>query len=93
MLYPIETTTRELKSLAGIWRLCFDSERRGIAARYFEAFPQERAIEIAVPGSINEQVAERDQYLHQDWVWYQTSFRVPEGWRGRRVFLRVGAAT
>ncbi len=92
MLYPIETTTRELKSLAGIWRLCFDSERCGIERRYFEQFPIERAVEIAVPGSINEQVADRHQYLHQDWVWYQTSFRVPESWRGRRMFLRVGAA-
>jgi beta-glucuronidase len=93
MLYPIETTTRELKSLDGIWRLCFDAERRGVQDRYFEAFPLEHAIEIAVPGSINEQVADRNQYLHQDWVWYHTSFRVPESWRGRRVFVRVGAAT
>ena len=80
MLYPLETPTRELKSLDGIWRLCFDSERRGEDARYFEAFPQARSIEIAVPGSINEQVVDREQHLSLDWVWYQTSFRVPESW-------------
>jgi beta-glucuronidase len=93
MLYPLETATRELKSLDGIWRLCFDSERRGVEARYFESFPHAEAIEIAVPGSINEQVVAREQYLNLDWVWYQTSFRVPATWWGRRVFLRIGAAT
>jgi beta-glucuronidase len=93
MLYPLETPTRELKSLDGIWRLCFDPERRGVEARYFEAFPLEGSIEIAVPGSINEQVVAREQYLNLDWVWYQTAFRVPATWWGKRVFLRVGAAT
>src|ERR1043165_1012701 len=93
MLYPQETRTRELKSLDGIWQLCFDPERRGLTERYFEAFPQASAIEIAVPGSINEQVATREQYLNLDWVWYRTTFRVPASWRGRRVFLRIGAAT
>ena len=93
MLYPLETATRELKSLDGIWQLCFDPERQGQAARYFAEFPAARAIEIAVPGSINEQVAEREQYLNLDWVWYHTSFRVPGSWLGRRVFLRIGSAT
>src|SRR5436190_15987129 len=93
MLYPLETRTRELKSLDGIWRLCFDAERRGVQARYFEAFPQADSIEIAVPGSINEQVVEREQYLNLDWVWYHSAFRVPATWWGKRVFLRIGAAT
>ena len=93
MLYPLETRTRELKSLDGIWRLCFDPARRGVEARYFEAFPQAESIEIAVPGSINEQVVAREQYLNLDWVWYQTAFRVPATWWGQRVFLRIGAAT
>jgi len=93
MLYPLETRTRELKSLDGIWRLCFDPERRGVEARYFEAFPQAEAIDIAVPGSINEQVVAREQYLNLDWIWYQTAFRVPATWWGQRVFLRFGAAT
>jgi beta-glucuronidase len=93
MLYPLETRTRELKSLDGIWRLCFDSERRGVEARYFDVFPHADSVEIAVPGSINEQVVAREQYLNLDWVWYQTAFRVPATWWGHRVFLRIGAAT
>jgi beta-glucuronidase len=92
MLYPLETRTRELKSLDGIWRLCFDPERRGVEARFFENFPQSAAVEIAVPGSINEQLTAREHYLNLDWVWYQRSFRVPASWWGRRVFLRIGAA-
>ena len=93
MLYPLETATRELKSLDGIWRLCFDPERRGLDGRYFDGIPPERALEIAVPGSINEQLTDRAQYLNLDWVWYELKFRVPASWRGRRVFLRIGAAT
>ena len=72
MLYPLETSTRELKRLDGLWQLVFDAERRGADARYFERFPAAEAIEIAVPGSINEQVANREQYLNQDQVWYRS---------------------
>ena len=93
MLYPLETRTRELKSLDGIWRLCFDPARRGVEARFFEKFPEAESLEIAVPGSINEQLTAREHYLNLDWVWYQTSFRVPATWWGHRVFLRIGAAT
>lgn len=92
MLYPQESPTRELKSLDGIWRLCFDRERDGIERRYFDGVPRGQALEIAVPGSINEQLTERDQYLNLDWVWYETSFFVPSSWASKRIFLRVGAA-
>src|SRR3954462_11989963 len=93
MLYPLETRTRELKSLDGIWRLCFDPQHRGVQALFFEKFPDAEALDIAVPGSINEQLTAREHYLNLDWVWYQTSFRVPASWQRRRVFLRIGAAT
>lgn len=91
MLYPRETATRELKSLGGIWNLCFDPEQRGVEARFFERFPSAEAIEIAVPGSINEQVVDRAQHLNQGWVWYETPLRIPATWGGRRLFLRFGA--
>ncbi len=92
MLYPQESLTRELKSLDEIWRLCFDSERAGVERRYFQGLPAAGALEIAVPGSINEQLTEREQYLNLDWVWYETSFFVPSSWAGKRLFLRIGAA-
>lgn len=93
MLYPLETATRELKTLDGIWRVCFDPEHRGLRDRYADGIPPERALEVAVPGSLNEQLTERAHYLNLDWVWYELAFRVPAGWRGRRIFLRIGAAT
>jgi beta-glucuronidase len=92
MLYPRESLTRELKSLDGLWRLCFDPEREGVQQRYFEGLPAEQALEVAVPGSINEQIVERAQYLNLDWVWYESSLFVPASWAGKRLFLRVGAA-
>lgn len=93
MLYPLETATRELKSLDGLWRLCFDPEHRGVRERYFDGIPREGALEVAVPGSLNEQLTEREQYLNLDWVWYELRFRVPASWQGRRIFLRFGAVT
>jgi beta-glucuronidase len=93
MLYPLETATRELKSLDGIWRLCFDRRHQGLTERYGDGIPSQAALEVAVPGSVNEQVTEREQYLNLDWVWYERRFRVPAAWQGRRIFLRFGAAT
>ena len=93
MLYPLETATRELKSLDGIWRVYFDPEHRGVRERYADGIPREHALEVAVPGSLNEQLSDRNLYLNLDWVWYERSFRVPASWRGRRIFLRIGAAT
>lgn len=93
MLYPLETATRELKSLDGLWRVCFDPERQGLRERYFDGIPRQGALEIAVPGSLNEQLTEREQYLNLDWVWYELRFRVPAAWQGRRIFLRFGAVT
>ena len=54
MLYPLETATRELKSLDGIWRVCFDPEHHGVRERYADGLPRERTLEVAVPGSLNE---------------------------------------
>jgi beta-glucuronidase len=45
---------------------------------------------IAVPGSWNEQYADLFNYLGL--AWYITRTFVPRGWRGQRIFIRVGSA-
>ena len=91
MLYPIPTATRELTLLNGIWDLAFDSQHQGFRLRYPEQTPSDTC-SIAVPGSINEQLADPTRYHHMDWVWYFRDFIVSPLWLSRRIFLRFGSA-
>ena len=90
MLYPVTTATREVASLNGIWQLAFDPQRLGIKRKFFSRTP-DKTIEIAVPGSINEQVNDRDLYTNMDWVWYFRDFRVGGSWRPKRIAIRFGS--
>ena len=92
MLYPLDTLTRQCKSLNGIWQVAFDPDRHGVDKAWFDRRPR-RTEDIAVPGSINEQTTERWKYLNMDWVWYFRDVHVCPSWQGRRIFLRFGSAT
>lgn len=93
MLFPLETLTRELKSLDGLWDLYFDKNKEGQKKKFFVNPPTD-TIEIAVPASINEQIVDRQSYLYMDWVWYFKEFIVPMSWKKeKRVFIRLGSAT
>jgi beta-glucuronidase len=50
-------------------------------------------LEAAVPASYNDLFADAAIRDHVGWVWYQRTVRVPRGWAGERVFLRLDAAT
>jgi len=92
VLYPTDNVKREKKALDGIWKIAFDKNRDGIDRKYFEQPPAELR-EIAVPASLNEQTVDRELYNYMDWVWYFRYFSVSEGWREKRIFLRIGSAT
>ncbi|EGO7253116.1 beta-glucuronidase, partial [Salmonella enterica] len=50
MLRPVETQSREIKKLDGLWSFCTDADDCGIAQQWWrQPLPQSRA--IAVPGS------------------------------------------
>jgi beta-glucuronidase len=92
MLRPVDTATRERKSLDGLWRFALDAGGAGRRERWWAA-PLAGAREMPVPASYNDifpGAAVRD---HVGDAWYQTSFRVPAGWAGRRIVLRFDAAT
>jgi beta-glucuronidase len=89
MLRPKATATREVVSLDGLWRFATgpaagDEPWRG---------PLDTALEAAVPASYNDLFVDPAIRDHVGWVWYQRTVRVPRGWAGERVFLRVDAAT
>ncbi|WP_316574362.1 beta-glucuronidase [Nocardia canadensis] len=89
MLKPKATATRELTSLDGVWRFAVDSA--AVAEPWRGAL--DGALEAAVPASYNDLFADPAIRDHVGWVWYQRTVRVPRGWAGERIFVRVEAAT
>ncbi len=72
MLRPVETPTREIKKLDGLWAFSLDRENCGIDQRWWESALQESRA-IAVPGSFNDQFADADIRNYVGNVWYQRS--------------------
>jgi len=90
MLSPRESATRERLSLDGLWRFALDAEGRGRGERWWErALPGDA--ELPVPASFNAVLPEAHHHVGD--VWYQRVVRVPRGWDGERIVLRVDAAT
>ncbi|WP_166878372.1 beta-glucuronidase [Salinibacterium sp. ZJ450] len=89
MLKPQSTATRELVNLDGLWNFAVD---RGDVEERWKA-PLANPLEIAVPASYNDLFTDSAIRDHVGWVWYQRTVRVPRGWAGERVFVRVDAAT
>ena len=90
MLKPQTSPTRELVSLDGLWKFAIDPgtsphavERARSTRRSRRPFPRATTTSSPTP-------AIRD---HVGWVWYQRTVRVPRGWAGERIFVRLDAAT
>jgi beta-glucuronidase len=92
MLRPQDTTTRERKSLAGLWRFRLDGAGEGRTAEWFKG-PLTDAREMAVPASFNDIAADPAVRNYFGDVWYQTTVRVPRGWDGQRIVLHFESAT
>ncbi|HKG51113.1 MAG TPA: beta-glucuronidase [Actinomycetales bacterium] len=92
MLRPQDTSTRERKSLNGLWSFRLDADSVGVDDGWFRG-PLPRAREMAVPASFNDIVADPAVRDYFGDIWYQTTVRVPRGWAGERVVLHFESAT
>ena len=92
MLRPQDTSTRERKSLNGLWQFALDHEARGRSARWFSS-PLSGAREMAVPASFNDIAADAAVRDYFGDVWYQRTVWVPRGWSDRRIVLHFESAT
>lgn len=92
MLKPVETRSREIKTLDGLWDFVVDHDNKGIGQRWWQQ-PLAESRSIAVPGSFNEQFADVDIRNHVGNVWYQRTVIIPAGWKDRRIVLRFDAVT
>ena len=91
MLYPRESASRQVKSLDGIWKFCFDPEGEGEADGWADGLPQPDW--IPVPSSFSDLFAGKQAREYAGDMWYETSFFLPESWKGQQVDVRFGCAT
>lgn len=89
MLKPRSTPTRELVRLDGLWRFALDST---VGPAPWTG-PLDTDREAPVPASYNDVFVDESIRDHVGWVWYQRTVRVPRGWDGERIFVRLDAAT
>lgn len=88
-LRPVQNAHRNKMDISGIWSFKIDPEDAGESEGWFNAL--QNAVDIAVPGSWNDQIEGLHNYLGT--AWYQTKTFVPATWKGERIFIRIGAAT
>lgn len=89
MLYPINTVTRSIIDLSGLWQFKVDQEDGAVN-------PGEKltdALNIAVPASFNDQIVNNTIRDHSGYFWYQTTFQVSKAFQSERLLLRFGSAT
>lgn len=89
MLYPINTDSRVVVDLSGMWRFMIDQETAPISPN--EPLPTKK--EMAVPASFNDQAADAEIRKHCGYVWYEKEFTLPKVLADERLVLRFGSAT
>uniref|UniRef100_A0A4W6EQF9 Beta-glucuronidase n=1 Tax=Lates calcarifer TaxID=8187 RepID=A0A4W6EQF9_LATCA len=100
MLFPQESSSREVKELNGLWDFRADKspnrnqgfERAWYKSRLAETGP---VIDMPVPASYNDITQDPSLRDFTGWVWYEREVVVPARWvadEGTRVVLRVGSA-
>lgn len=92
MLKPQDGPTRELITLDGIYRFKVDHNRTGHSENW-QAGRLDTDLEIAVPSSYNDLFTDQRIRDHVGYVWYQRDVRVPRGWSGEQVWIRLDSAT
>lgn len=92
MLRPQNSPTREMVNLDGTWRFAVDRDRTGLTDQWQNG-PLQGRLEAPVPGSVNDLFHDETIRNHVGYYWYQRDVRVPRGWEGERIFVRVESAT
>ena len=91
MLYPVQTESRGLMDLSGVWDFKLDNGK-GFEEKWYER-PLEDPMTMAVPASYNDLKDGVDFRDHYGWVFYQRKLTVPSYMRSQRLVLRMAAVT
>lgn len=89
MLYPIMTETRNVIDLSGIWSFKLIEYKDG----YDVTTEIDTDLQMAVPGSYNDQGVVSSIRNHVGKVVYETTFTIPNVLQQERQVLRFGSAT
>ncbi|XP_056140398.1 beta-glucuronidase [Lampris incognitus] len=100
LLFPRESSSREVKELNGLWSFRADSSpdrNRGFEQAWYRSRLAETGpvIDMPVPASYNDVTQDPKLRDFIGWVWYDREVVVPARWvadEGVRVVLRVGSA-
>ncbi|KAG8122824.1 hypothetical protein E2320_018284 [Naja naja] len=101
MLYPRESSSRELKDLSGLWSFRADwSEQRdaGFVEQWYRWPLRQTGIvmDMPVPASFNDITQDPELRRFIGWVWYEKEVLPPAHWllrdTGTRIVLRFGSA-
>lgn len=92
MLRPQESTTRQRVALNGLYDFAVDWNHEGFDNGWASGLPRQ-GLTAPVPGSYNDLFADNAIREHIGWVWYSRRIRVPRGFHGQRIVLRLDAAT
>jgi beta-glucuronidase len=89
MLKPITTVNRTVLDCSGFWKFKIDPNNLGEVAGWERGLISD--IEIAVPGSWNEQLAEAGLMNYVGVAWYEKEVVIPKSFEGKSVRLYVGS--
>ncbi len=96
MLYPLETETRNIHSLDGLWRFCFDAregrDSEGLEKEIYRA-PLKETISMPVPSAWNDMFEDQKDREFCGWVWYEREFSLAPPKDDESLILRFGSAT
>ncbi|WP_221567161.1 beta-glucuronidase [Alkalihalobacillus sp. TS-13] len=91
MLYPINTDTRGIIDLNGIWDFKLD-HGTGLLDEWYSSKLQDTE-SMAVPASYNDIGVRSEIKNHIGWVWYEREFAIPSYLKNERIVIRFGSAT
>ncbi|HCX84066.1 MAG TPA: beta-glucuronidase, partial [Micrococcales bacterium] len=92
MLRPQHTATRERLPLDGIWDFQLDHDGAGRVEGWTTGRLPD-PVDMPVPASYNDVLVGAEGRAFVGEAWYTTTARVPRGWAGQRIVLRLDAAT
>jgi beta-glucuronidase len=90
MLRPQLNKFRDLNDHSGIWKFKIDPNNEGEKNKWNEKF--ESDLDIAVPGSWNEQLTEEGLMNYSGTAWYQKDIFIPGNFEGKKIWLWIGSA-
>lgn len=89
MLYPINSESRTVIDLSGIWGFKLEDESNPHDPKNF----LNSSDSISVPGSFNDQIVEKKMRNHIGQVWYEKIVTLPSVLKNERIVVRFGSVT